>query len=377
LVCDRCGYENPESNRYCGMCGIRLEAKPKPAAEAAPLDAKPKPAAEVAAPPAPQPPAPPATASRVVAASRSQQTSILGLDGEAPSSAERPRSRVTGPSFLGLNDEPSPNDTDYLLDDEEQGGHLGLIIASLLLIAVAVGAFHYRAQLSAYAAPLYAAVMQRVNPQAQAPATPPATTTDPAAASTPTQPPDANPGTPAVAAPQPAPAAAQPAPEDKPAPAPGAKTAEAAAPANPPEEASPKAKGEDLALREKASQAAKFERASRPKPRAAEPVSPENDPLLKLAQKYIRGEGVRADCTTGMAYLREAMKRPNYAAASQMGALYATGTCVREDRVAAYRWFTSAMQMAPDDAWLGQERDKLYGQMTSAERHQADQQSLR
>ena len=365
MACKSCGYDNPESNRFCGMCGVRLDAKPKPAAEAAPLDAKPKPAAE-----APQ--ALPTVASRVAAAaSRSQQTSILGLDREAPSSAERPRSRVTGPSFLGLNDEPSPHDADYLLDDEEeQGGHFGLIIASLLLIAVAVGAFHYRAQLSAYAAPLYAAVMQRVNPQPQAPAAPPATTTDPAPASTPTPPPDANPGTPAVAAPQPAPV-------DKPAPAPDAKTAEVAAPANPPEEAAPKAKGEDLAPKAKASPAAKLERASRPKPRAAEPVSPENDPLLKLAQKYIRGEGVRADCTTGMAYLREAMKRPNYAAASQMGALYATGTCVREDRVAAYRWFTSAMQMAPDDPWLGQERDKLYGQMTSAERHKADQQSLR
>ena len=361
MVCDRCGHDNPESNRYCGMCGARLEAKPKPAAEVAP-----------------PPPAPPSTATRVAAAaSRSHQTSILGLDGEAPSATERPRSRVTGPSFLGLNDEPSPN-ADYLLDDEEeeQGGHFGLLIASLLLIAVAVGAFHYRAQLSAYAAPVYAAVMQRMNPQPQAPAAPPATT-DPAAAATSTPPPAADPGTPAVAAPQPAAAAPQPAPEDKPAPAPDAKTAEAAAPANPPEEAAPKAKGEDLTPREKASQAAKLERASRQKPRAAEPVSPENDPLLKLAQKYIRGEGVRADCTTGMAYLREAMKRPNYAAASQMGALYATGTCVREDRVAAYRWFTSAMQMAPDDPWLGQERDKLYGQMTGAERHQADQQSLR
>jgi len=365
LVCKSCGYDNPEPNRFCGMCGTRLEATPKPAAEAAPPS------------PTPQRPAPPSTAARVAAAaSRSQQTSILGRDGEAPSSPARPRSTVTGPSFLGLNDEPSPNDTDYLLDDEEQGGHFGLILASLLLIAVAVGAFHYRAQLSAYAAPLYAAVMQRVNPQPQAPAAPPAPA-DPAAATS-TPPPAANPGTPAVAASQPAAAAPQPAPEDKPAPAPDAKTTEAAAPsANPPEEAAPKAKGDDLAPKAKAGQTAKLERASRPKPRAAEPVSPENDPLLKLAQKYIRGEGVRADCTTGMAYLREAMKRPNYAAASQMGALYATGTCVREDRVAAYRWFTSAMQMAPDDPWLGQERDKLYGQMTSAERHQADQQSLR
>jgi len=96
--------------------------------------------------------------------------------------------------------------------------------------------------------------------------------------------------------------------------------------------------------------------------------------LLKLAQKYIHGQGVPADCVTGMAYLRQAMKRPNYAAASQMGALYATGTCVPLNRVEAYRYFSSAMQMAPSNPYLGQERDKLYGQMTSAERRQADQQ---
>ena len=368
MVCKSCGYDNPETNRFCGMCGTRLDAKPKPAAEVAPLDAKPKPAAEVAPPPAPQPPATPSTAARVAAAaSRAQQTSILGLDGEAPPSAERPRARVTGPSFLGLNDEPSPNDADYLLDDEEQGGHFGLIIASLLLIAVAVGAFHYRAQLSAYAAPLYAAVLQRVNPQPPAPAPPPSpASTDSAAATTSAPPPAASDVPPAAASP-----AAT--PEDKSVPA--ADTKADTEPLEPAKPAPDTAK--EAAPKRPAEEPAKLERASRPKPRVAEPVSPENDPLLKLAQKYIRGEGVRADCTTGMAYLREAMKRPNYAAASQMGALYATGTCVREDRVAAYRWFTSAMQMAPDNQYLGLERDKLYGQMTSAERHQADQQSLR
>jgi TPR repeat protein len=122
----------------------------------------------------------------------------------------------------------------------------------------------------------------------------------------------------------------------------------------------------------KAEQVAKYTRASRPKP--AEEAAPEYDPVLQLAQKYIHGQGVRRDCATGMAYLRQAMKRPNFAAASQMGALYATGTCVPLDRVAAYRYFTAAMQMAPSNPWLGQERDKLYGQMSSAERRQADRQ---
>jgi TPR repeat protein len=143
--------------------------------------------------------------------------------------------------------------------------------------------------------------------------------------------------------------------------------------AKPPEPGKPApAAAEDATSEKPAAEPAKLARASRLKP--VETVSPENDPLLKLAQKYIHGHGVRADCVTGMAYLRQAMKRPNYAAASQMGALYATGTCVPLDRVEAYRYFSSAMQMAPSNPYLGQERDKLYGQMTSAERRQADQQ---
>jgi TPR repeat protein len=129
---------------------------------------------------------------------------------------------------------------------------------------------------------------------------------------------------------------------------------------------------EDVAPEKRTERAAKYTRASRPKP--TDEVAPEYDPLLQLAQKYIHGQGVRRDCATGMAYLRQAMKRPNFAAASQMGALYATGTCVPLDRVAAYRYFTAALQMAPSNPWLARERDELYGRMSSAERRQADRQ---
>jgi len=343
LLCKSCGHDNPEKNRYCGMCGVRLEAAAEPVKKETAPTATPLPAA------------------RPVGASRSS-TSVLGLE-DAPQPPSRPSRSVTGPSFLGLNDEPAPSDANYLLDDEqEQGGHLGVLIASLLLVAVAFAAFHYRARLSAQAGPLYAAVRERVNPHPPAPAAPPPAATDSAAATTSTPPPAANDAAPA--------AAASPAPEEKPAPA-----ADTKADAKPPEPAKPAPEAaEETAPRKPAAEPAKLARASRPKPRAAEAVSPENDPLLKLAQKYIHGQGVHPDCTTGMAYLRQAMKRPNYAAASQMGALYATGTCVQPDRVAAYRWFSEAMQMAPSNPYLGQERDKLYGQMTSAERRQADQQ---
>jgi len=345
LICKSCGHDNPEKNRYCGMCGVRLEAASEPAKE-----------------PAPTPPP-----TRAAAASRSS-SSILGLE-DAPQPSSRPSRSLSGPSFLGLNDEPAPSDANYLLDDDEEdrGGHLGLLIASLLLVAVAFAAFHFRAQLSAQAGPLYAAVMGRVNPHPPAPAAPPPAapaTTDPAAATTSALPPAANDSAPAAAA-SPAPT-----PEDK-----SSAAADTKADAKPAEPSTPALETtEDTAPKKPAPEPAKLARASRPKPRAPEAVSPENDPLLKLAQKYIHGQGVPADCVTGMAYLRQAMKRPNYAAASQMGALYATGTCVPLNRVEAYRYFSSAMQMAPSNPYLGQERDKLYGQMTSGERRQADQQ---
>lgn len=346
MLCQSCGHDNPEKNRYCGMCGVRLQATAEPARE----------------------PAAPKPVARPAAAASGSSSSILGLDREAAPPPDRPRPVVTGPSFLGLNSEPDPSS--YLLDeDEEEGGHRGLwMMLGLVVVLVAAG-FYFRAELSARAAPLYAAVLGRVNPQPPAPVAAPATpaATDSATATASTPPPATSDTPPAAAA---SPAAT---PEDKPAPATDTKAD--AKPAEPAKPASDVA--EDTAPKKQTAEPAKLARASRPKPRVAEAVAPKDDPLLKLAQKYIHGQGVRADCATGMAYLREAMKRPSYAAASQMGALYATGTCVPLDRVAAYRWFTSAMQMAPKDPWLGQERDKLYGQMSSAERRQADQLSLR
>ena len=337
MVCKSCGFDNPKGNRYCGMCGVRLEAASEPAKE-----------------PAPTPPS-----ARAAAASRSS-SSILGLE-DAPQPPSRPSRSVSGPSFLGLNNEPDPSS--YLLDDEdEEGGHRGVWIMLGLLVALVAAGLYFRAELSARAAPLYAAVMERVNPHPPAPAAPAAT--DSAAATTSTPPPAANDSAPAAAA------NPQTTPEDK-----SATAADTKADAKPPEPATPAPETtEDTAPRKPAPEPARLARTSHPKPPAAEAVSPENDPLLKLAQKYIHGQGVPADCVTGMAYLRQAMKRPNYAAASQMGALYATGTCVPLNRVEAYRYFSSAMQMAPSNPYLGQERDKLYGQMTSAERRQADQQ---
>ena len=356
LLCGRCHHDNPEQYNYCGMCGMRLE---RPSAKPPAEPAKPAPVKE----------APPL---RAAEGSASLRTSILGLDAEP----QRPRAAasgasITGPSFLGLNSEPAP-DADYLLEDDEPRSHIGLWIALVLLLAVSVVGWRFGAQAAPVARQLYAAALARVNPQAAAPAAAAAPATDPV------PPPTADAPQPSAAAP--AKDASQPATS----PSPDA-AAQVANSANPPDksaaevltakEASPELEKPSPEVKEDPAPSAKAtvaKPARRVKPADATP--PENDAVLKLAQRYLHGQGVRQDCVTGMAYLKEAMKRPNAPADSQMGALYATGTCVPLDRLVAYRYFTSAMQLAPENAWLGMERDKLYGQMTSAERHQADQQ---
>lgn len=361
MLCGRCNHDNPELNNYCGMCGFRLE---KPSA---------KPAEPVPAAKEEQPVRVPAAS----AGAASAGTSILGL-GSAPSRPAASRPSITGPSFLGLNTDPGPDHADYLLEDDEPRGHAGLWIALVLLLVVALAGWRFGAEAAPMARQLYAAVVARVNPQPPAPAAAAAPPTQPASpeAAAASQPPASAAGNDASApaggaSPDAAPqAAASPSPA-KPDNAALTAKEEPAEPAKPSPASKPVSK-EDAAPSTSTPKAAKLAPATRRVP--AEPVAPEKTAILILAQKYLHGQGVRQDCVTGLAYLREAMRRPNAPAASQMGALYATGTCMPLDRLAAYRYFTSAMQLAPDDPWLGQERDKLYGQMTSAERRQADQQ---
>jgi hypothetical protein len=347
LLCSRCNHDNPEPNRYCGMCGFPLETPPAKPAEAASQDKEAQPARA------------------------STSTSILGLNAEPlPPRPAAPRPAITGPSFLGLGAEPTPDRANYLLEDDEPHRHFGLWIALVLLVAAVLAGLHFRAEVRPLAGQLYGAVLARVNPQPPAPAAPAAPPVNPASPE------------PTAAAPQPsASAAANDAPPDV-----GSQPVGAASPPSEPDDkgvsaakeksAEPAKPGpdtsEEAAPSKNTGRAAKFAHASRQRP--AEAAAPEDNPQLQLAQKYIRGQGVRQDCVTGLAYLREAMKRPNAAAASQMGALYATGTCVALDRLAAYRYFSSALQMSPSNAWLARERDELYGQMNSAERRQADRQ---
>jgi hypothetical protein len=96
------------------------------------------------------------------------------------------------------------------------------------------------------------------------------------------------------------------------------------------------------------------------------PVRP--SAALLRAQQFLQGRGVPQNCEQGLIYLRAATQRNEPAAAVQMGALYSAGHCVKQDRVMAYRWFNSAHELQPANQWIQKSMDQLWAQMTQQER---------
>jgi len=97
----------------------------------------------------------------------------------------------------------------------------------------------------------------------------------------------------------------------------------------------------------------------------------EKDPLILQAEKYIQGHGVRKNCSTGMNLLRQAVSEGNPAADVKMGALYWSGTCVTQSKVAAYEWFSRAHSLEPNNRWVERSRNSLWASMSPSEKHRA------
>jgi hypothetical protein len=157
---------------------------------------------------------------------------------------------------------------------------------------------------------------------------------------------------------------------NSPAPADAAKAA-APAPAGPAgnEPAHPKpptAGAEELAKADNASDAAA---ASAWLWKAVAKGNPEAP--VRLANMYIKGDGVTRSCEQAVVLLKSAAAKENAAARSKIGSLYATGTCVPRDRVRAYEYMSSALEANPNAVWARDFREQLWAQMTPQERTQA------
>ena len=190
MRCGRCGNENKEGNRFCGMCGAPLAANAPVAVTRTPAAPQPNAPSRASAPPAPlrattpnataaqsqvqptesafQEPTSSAAATRpaaVPAVNSGRRVEQLSASHRERSYSEAaPESSITGPSFLGLNTpiargggrgdgddsdrysnsysgrRGSSDDLDYLLEDEEEPRRGWLkVLVGLVALGLAVG----------------------------------------------------------------------------------------------------------------------------------------------------------------------------------------------------------------------------------------------
>jgi hypothetical protein len=406
--CGRCGNENDQANRFCGMCGASLVATPQASVQ------PPTPTENVAAPrpiAVPVPPPVQAAPRHAVEAPLAGPSALSSATTErrpAPLRSEVQPSAgpvITGHSFLGLSTpgpavdrhagydplRPSSN-LDYLLDDEEEPkrgwGKLILIVVALGL-ALGFGYLRWKdggfdwlsagdkksTAAKAAQSPDSGGPTGPTTPGGAAPAAGASDTgTAPAAggaAASPAEPaagqvipPQSTSQAPVQATPsQTAPPIASPSPANPP-------QTQPTDPNLPTASASPAVSSDADKQTPQAAPPPQRKPATRkPSPSrvaAAKPIDP-----VAEAERYIYGRGVGQDCDHGLRLMKPAAEQSNTKAMISLGALYSTGTCTPRDLPTAYRWFALALHKDPDNQALQDDLQKLWSQMTPPERQLA------
>jgi hypothetical protein len=358
VFCPDCGHNNPAGNRFCGMCGQPLPQRP-----AAP---------DRMVPPAEGPGPVPAEVFPVESAEA--VPSPLSPTGVASSEYAPPRAAATslsGPSFLGLS---SPGATDeggysYLLDDQESPSRVGRWVAVLLLIALAVAIYQEWQPLKTWVHTIAAVHTAPPPPKPVASFNDATITTGnpPAANSLPPVEQTVNPPAP-NALPQ----------QDKDStdaatkvPAENSRDEESAArKPEAPAVKKPVPKPAKDAASPDESQPSAAESKTEPEPRRAAEPRPGNELVVK-GERYLYGRGVPRSCNQALSYFRAAAGMDNPRAFSHLGALYATGECVRLDRAQAYSYFSRALAADRSNPYLEQNLTMLWRDMSPDERQRA------
>jgi hypothetical protein len=373
--CGRCGNDNTEPNRFCGMCGAPLLAKPQP----------------------PAPPPVPVVPPKNIAVPR-PSTPVQPLPSEP---AHQSSPGISGPSFLGLNAappnrnplQPSSRNLDYLLEDEEEPprswGKL-ILIGIALALALGFGYLHWKqggfdwvagsAKKPAASATTPDGAPNGADSTAQTPA--------PATPDTATPASSANP--PATSGTQPSPAQTTSQPGNDTSAQNAAAPSEVETnkaetnkvepnkvqPSNPPASGAPADSAPPTTDSDSDNQSAQTEtpvvaKPSPRKPAAAKPAAAKPVDTVSEAERYIYGRGVHQDCDRGVRLLKPAAQPSNPKAMISLGALYSTGTCTPRDLPTAYRWFALALHQQPNNQPLQDDLQKLWSQMTQPERQLA------
>jgi hypothetical protein len=352
--CEKCGYENFPQHRFCGMCAAELRLSGRGGAQPEPPPKRvPSPAVH-----------PPVIASAKEVAPR----------------------QVSGPSFLGLGNEPADTSSvSYLLEDESPSHRGRNLILILLLVAVAAAAWHWRQDVRAVAARFLSSPPHAANagagdnqdPNSSSPAGSDSTSqAAPASgANAGTQVETPNPGASTKVDDQAAAPQAQTAPPSVPA---GTVPSGAAdSPQSPPAEASTQPRPSDSAP------AAAVPKPDEPEEAASQPAPAVTPPKVRTrpaasatgvddlevqGEKYLYGNGVPENCARARKSLMAAAQRSNAKAQNVLGTMYATGHCATRDLPTAYRWFGRSLRQDPGNTRIEQDLKVLWNQMTPDER---------
>ena len=347
VICPKCGEDNADNFRFCGMCGAVLERGAMPAST-------------------------PKKVERV----RDESTPVaLTIPANPPRARSEKRVEpISGPSVLGLGQPTvdslrdkafSGSDPLFEVEEPKTGGRklvLLLLLAALGAAAwwtytnyVAIGKTHK--QEAAVSSP-------GANP-------PPAETAATQQLATETKRTDAAPVNPAPSAETPSPAAENPPatanvnseskPDNSAATAP---TAQPRAAEKPVEEAA-LAKADRRASRRNSRKAALAAKAAVP------PANDTGEADFRKGEAYLYGRGVRENCDQAIKYLKTASGKLNARARSTFGTMYATGHCVPRDLPTSYSWFALALRVDPNNKILEKDLSAVWNQMTPPERQLA------
>jgi TPR repeat protein len=357
VKCEKCGYENFPQHRYCGMCAAELRLPG--------VGTQPAPPPRVPAPAVPQ-----------YTASRYKET-------VTPAKEADPQP-LSGPSFLGLGDEPSEKSVGYLLEDDTPRHYGRNVILILLMAGVVAAAWHWRQDLRVVAerflsgpppaAKAGGSDSQEPNPPAAADST---SSAAPAGSASAVDKPgsDANAQVAQAQAPQAAAPAAPSGTVDSTQP-----TQTDQSPSNQSQIPNPSPAG-DAASTGAAAKADESEEAPNPPARARKSdmtkaqrvaaAASRTDELEAQGEKYLYGNGVPENCARARTNLLAAAQHSNAQAQSVLGTMYATGHCATRDLPTAYRWFGRSLRQDPKNTRLEQDLRVLWNQMTPGERQLA------
>ena len=364
VKCEKCGYENFPQHRYCGMCAAPLRVLGVSAASPAPA----------------QPSLPPV-----------QHAAPKYEERPAPPPKEAPSRQVSGPSFLGLGQEPAEDKSFSYLFEDETPSHRGRNLVVILLIAAAAAAIWYwRQDLRVVADRLLNTLPPATKPAAtdktesNSPAPATADSAAGGSSSTSSTAPSQPSGT--------APAAQTPAAQTPPLAAPDAAAASPAASgktdstqagseAQTPNQSPAESASSKAAPTHEESEKSDSDETPSPPPNARKPAvtkaaratvtASRADDLEAQGEKYLYGNGVPENCARARTNLLAAAEHSNAQAQSVLGTMYATGHCATRDLPTAYRWFGRSLRQDPKNTRLEQDLKVLWNQMTPGERQLA------